>query len=167
MFATCGITIKLVTPLKTIVVFCIENNLPYPGFLVLDTPLLTYREPMTSRYGDLSDDEKVIKKTGLAEHFYKPKHLASLKDKVQFIVIENSDPPTAIWDVARIETFRASKAMADLVCWQDVCDWTRSLKINFELSREVAEFTNKWGKGLTCCCELGSECLSIALSPLG
>lgn len=86
-----------------IVVFCIENDLPYPGFLVLDTPLLTYREPMTSRYGELSDDEEVLKKTGLAEHFYK--HLASLKAKVQFIVIENSDPPTAIRDVARIETF--------------------------------------------------------------
>ncbi|SIT14301.1 MAG: hypothetical protein C9355_09795 [Thalassolituus maritimus] len=86
-----------------IVVFCIENDLPYPGFLVLDTPLLTYREPMTSRYGELSDDEKVLKKTGLAENFYK--HIASLKDKVQFIVIENSDPPTAIRDIARIETF--------------------------------------------------------------
>ncbi|KAA0020253.1 hypothetical protein F0A16_00080 [Salinicola corii] len=86
-----------------IVVFCIENELPYPGFLVLDTPLLTYREPMTSRYGELSEDEKVLKKTGLAEHFYK--HLSSLKDKVQFIVIENSDPPTAIRNVARIETF--------------------------------------------------------------
>jgi hypothetical protein len=86
-----------------IVVFCIDNNLPYPGFLVLDTPLLTYREPMTSRYGELSDDEKVLKKTGLAEHFYK--HLASLKDKVQFIVIENSDPPIAIRDIACIETF--------------------------------------------------------------
>ncbi|MBA6418155.1 hypothetical protein [Pseudomonas sp. 5Ae-yellow] len=86
-----------------IVVFCIENDLPYPGFLVLDTPLLTYREPMKSRYGELSDDEKVLKKTSLAEHFYK--HIASLKDKVQFIVIENSDPPTAIRDIARIETF--------------------------------------------------------------
>ncbi len=86
-----------------IVVFCIENDLPYPGFLVLDTPLLTYREPMTSRYGELSDDEEILKKTGLAEHFYK--HLASMKGKVQFIVIENSDPPTAIRDVARIETF--------------------------------------------------------------
>lgn len=86
-----------------IVVYCIENDLPHPGFLVLDTPLLTYREPMTSRYGELSDDEKVLKKTGLAEHFYK--HLASLKDKVQIIVIENSDPPVAIRDVARIETF--------------------------------------------------------------
>ncbi|WP_150911765.1 coiled-coil domain-containing protein [Marinobacter halotolerans] len=86
-----------------VVVFCIENDLPHPGFLVLDTPLLTYREPMTSRYGELSDDEKVLKKTGLAEHFYK--HLASLKDKVQIIVIENSDPPVAIRDVARIETF--------------------------------------------------------------
>lgn len=86
-----------------IVVFCIENKLPYPGFLVLDTPLLTYREPMTSRYGELSDDERELKKTSLAEHFYK--HLASLRDKVQFIVIENSDPPTTIQDQAQIEIF--------------------------------------------------------------
>lgn len=90
-----------------IVVFCIDNELPYPGFLVLDTPLLTYREPMASRYGELTDDEKALKKTGLAEHFYK--HLASLKDKVQFIVIENSDPPTASRDHARIETFSGLK----------------------------------------------------------
>ena len=47
--------------------------------------------------------KKDLKKTGLAEHFYK--HLASLKDKVQFIVIENSDPPTDIRDFAHIETF--------------------------------------------------------------
>lgn len=86
-----------------IIVFCIENQLPYPSFLVLDTPLLTYREPMTSRYGELSDDERALKKTGLAEHFYK--HLDSLKDKVQLIVIENSDPPDSTRDIARIETF--------------------------------------------------------------
>lgn len=86
-----------------IIIFCIKNNLPHPGFLVLDTPLLTYREPMISRYGELSDDEKALKKTGLAEHFYK--HLASLENEVQFIVIENSDPPTAIRNLARIDTF--------------------------------------------------------------
>lgn len=86
-----------------VIVYCIENKLPHPGFLVLDTPLLTYREPMTSRHGELSEDETVLKATSLAEHFYK--HLASLKNKVQFIVIENSDPPTAIRHLARIETF--------------------------------------------------------------
>ena len=86
-----------------VIVYCIENKLPHPGFLVLDTPLLTYREPMTSRHGDLSEDEAALKATSVAQHFYK--HLASLKNEVQFIVIENSDPPAAIRHLARIEVF--------------------------------------------------------------
>lgn len=86
-----------------LITYCIENNLPHPGFLVLDTPLLTYREPLTSRHGELSEDEAALKATNLAEYFYK--HLASLKNEVQFIVIENSDPPTSIRDLAQIETF--------------------------------------------------------------
>lgn len=86
-----------------IIVYCVENELPHPGFVVLDTPLLTYREPMSSRHGELSADEALLKTTSVAEHFYK--HLASLKDKVQFIVIENTDPPAAVQDLANIETF--------------------------------------------------------------
>jgi hypothetical protein len=56
-------------------VYCIEKKLPHPGFLVLDTPLLTYREPLTSKHGDLSEDEAALKATSVAENFYK--HLAS------------------------------------------------------------------------------------------
>jgi hypothetical protein len=76
--------------------------LPYPGVLVLDSPLLTYREPK-SRHGKLSPDEVALKQTSLAEKFYK--HLASLEDKLQVIVIENSDPPEAIENLAHIELF--------------------------------------------------------------
>src|SRR5690606_35573441 len=86
-----------------IAVYCIDKGLPHPGFLVLDTPLLTYREPLKSKHGDLSDDEKVLKATSLAGKFYK--HLASLEEKLQIIVIENSDPPAAIEDLAHIEVF--------------------------------------------------------------
>lgn len=86
-----------------VIVHCIENDLPHPGFLVLDTPLLTYREPLTSKHGGLSQDEAALKASSLAEHFYR--HLASLKDQVQVIVIENSDPPAAIAGLARIEVF--------------------------------------------------------------
>ncbi|AEI83127.1 hypothetical protein CNE_BB2p03320 (plasmid) [Cupriavidus necator N-1] len=86
-----------------VIVHCIDNKLPHPGFLVLDTPLLTYREPLESKYGDLSPDEAALKATSLAEHFYK--HLASLAAHVQVIVIENSDPPSAMNGLARIETF--------------------------------------------------------------
>ena len=84
-------------------VHCIKNNLPHPGFLVLDTPLLTYREPLSSKHGDLSQDEQALKASSLAEHFYR--HLASLKKYVQVIVIENSDPPLAIQQLSRIEVF--------------------------------------------------------------
>lgn len=86
-----------------VAVHCIDKGLPHPGFLVLDTPLLTYREPLKSKHGDLSDDETALKATSLAEKFYK--HLASLEEKLQVIVIENSDPPAAIEDLAYIEVF--------------------------------------------------------------
>lgn len=86
-----------------VAVHCIDKGLPHPGFLLLDTPLLTYREPLNSKHGDLSDDEKALKATSLAEKFYK--HLASLENKLQVIVIENSDPPAAIQDLAYIELF--------------------------------------------------------------
>lgn len=88
----------------SVIVYCIENDLPHPGFLVLDTPLLTYREPMSfPKYGELSEDEIALKSTNLAEHFYR--HLASLSHHVQFVVIENSDPPEQVRSLARIETF--------------------------------------------------------------
>ena len=86
-----------------VIIHCIDNNRPHAGFLVLDTPLLTYREPLKSKYGDLSQDEAELKATSLAEHFYK--YLSSLAERVQVIVIENSDPPSAIDGLARIETF--------------------------------------------------------------
>lgn len=86
-----------------VAIYCIDKGLPHPGFLLLDTPLLTYREPLKSKHGDLSDDEKALKATSLAEKFYK--HLASLENKLQVIVIENSDPPAAIQDLAYIELF--------------------------------------------------------------
>lgn len=91
-----------------VIVHCINNNLPHPGFLVLDTPLLTYREPLVSKYGELSPDEAALKATSLAEHFYK--YLSDLAEHLQVIVIENSDPPPGIDRIARIETFTGDPA---------------------------------------------------------
>ncbi|MFN9474951.1 hypothetical protein [Acidovorax sp.] len=85
-----------------VIIHCIDNDLPHPGFLVLDTPLLAYREPK-SKHGALSPDEIAMKQTSLAEKFYR--HLASLGDKLQVIVIENSDPPAEIEKLAHIEMF--------------------------------------------------------------
>ncbi|QHE89209.1 hypothetical protein [Hydrogenophaga sp. BPS33] len=86
-----------------IAIHCIDKGLPHPGFIVLDTPLLTYREPLRSRHGELSEDEKALKSSSLAEKFYR--HLASLEGKLQVIVLENADPPAEIEDLAFIEVF--------------------------------------------------------------
>ena len=65
--------------------FCKENELAHPGFLVLDSPLLAYREP-ESKEDDLSG-------TDVQEKFYSD--LAKW-DVRQIIVIENVDPPDEI-----------------------------------------------------------------------
>jgi chromosome segregation ATPase len=78
-----------------VLLFCHEKELPHPSFLVLDTPLLTYREPLKNpRHGDLTADEAELKASSLQDHFYA--HLASLHDKAQFIILENVDPPADV-----------------------------------------------------------------------
>ncbi|MCB4806090.1 hypothetical protein QO001_003891 [Methylobacterium brachiatum] len=83
--------------------FCHRRRLPHPGFVVLDTPLLTYREPLRSRHGPLSEDEEALKGAGIGSRFYE--HLAGLSEIGQFLVIENSDPPAGIERVANVQAF--------------------------------------------------------------
>lgn len=63
--------------------FCLEHDLPHPGFLVLDSPLLAYWKP--------EGDEDDLSGTDLKEKFYE--YLLGLKAKAQIIVIENEHPP--------------------------------------------------------------------------
>lgn len=65
--------------------FTKRNNLPHPGFVVLDTPLLAYREP--------DGDEDDLTGTDVHTRFYKQMH--SITDR-QIIVLENVDPPNEI-----------------------------------------------------------------------
>jgi hypothetical protein len=83
--------------------YCRSRNLPHPGFLVLDTPLITYRDPIRSHLGALSADEQAIARTNLKEEFFK--HLASLSDFGQFILFDNTDPADGADRYAFIETF--------------------------------------------------------------
>ena len=84
--------------------FCHERDLPHPGVVVLDTPLLTYRDPIkTPKHGKLSADEKTLAQTSLKEKFFE--HLHSLRDLGQFIIFENVDLPSKIDELAKIETF--------------------------------------------------------------
>lgn len=66
--------------------FCLQNNKPHPGFIVLDSPLLSYREPESA-----ADD---LRGTDLNDAFYA--YLAILPNDRQVIVVENTDPPSGV-----------------------------------------------------------------------
>lgn len=66
--------------------FCRQHETPHPGFVVLDSPLLSYREPESA-----SDD---LRGTDLNDHFYG--YLELLKQDRQVIIIENTDPPAEV-----------------------------------------------------------------------
>lgn len=63
--------------------FCIKAEMPHPGFALIDSPLVVYREPDTDE-GGFSHDVKDAFYRSIAEDF-----LAS-----QVIIFENEDPPS-------------------------------------------------------------------------
>ncbi|MEJ0027683.1 MAG: hypothetical protein WDN01_16790 [Rhizomicrobium sp.] len=66
--------------------FCRKNDKPHPGFLILDSPLLSYRKP------DNQEDD--LRGTDLNTKFYT--YLQALSANEQVIIVENTDPPAAI-----------------------------------------------------------------------
>ena len=70
------------------------NDLAHPGFVVLDTPLLAYREP--------EGDEDDLTGTDVQERFYE--FLVERTER-QVIVLENVDPPTSIQDRPQVMFF--------------------------------------------------------------
>ena len=63
--------------------FCRERNLPHPGFVVLDSPLLAYWKP--------EGDDDDLRGTDLKEMFYR--YLLGLRKDSQIIIVENEHPP--------------------------------------------------------------------------
>jgi hypothetical protein len=63
--------------------YCKEQATPHPGFALLDSPLLSYKEP------DGEDDD--LRHTDLKARFYE--HLKQIARDHQVIIIENTDPP--------------------------------------------------------------------------
>jgi hypothetical protein len=89
-----------------LLLFCRNRGLPHPGFLVLDTPLLTYRDPIDDDV--LTEDERELASSSLKEYFFE--HLASVSDGGQFIVVENVDPPANLSASANVEVFSGSRS---------------------------------------------------------
>ena len=75
--------------------YCRTKATPHPGFVILDSPLLAYRAP--------EGDEDDLRGTDLNEQFYS--YLAGLPDDRQVIIIENTDPPSAIKARPEVEMF--------------------------------------------------------------
>jgi len=89
--------------------YCHDRALPHPGFIVLDSPLLTYRDPVKNpKHGDLDADEQALAQTTVRERFFE--HLATLKDVGQIIVFDNIDPPSSTDKFAKPELFSKSSA---------------------------------------------------------
>jgi hypothetical protein len=69
--------------------FCLDHDLPHPGFVVLDSPLVTYRPPDQGEQANPDDtlDESV------AARFY-----ADIQESFsgQIVIMENMDPPDAL-----------------------------------------------------------------------
>jgi hypothetical protein len=80
-------------------------GLPHPGLIVLDTPLLTYREPLESKYGELSPDEVELTNTGLATRVYASREPEGYWT---FVVVETKDVPEDVGVPLPVETFTAT-----------------------------------------------------------
>lgn len=75
--------------------FCHKNGMPHPGFLILDSPLLSYRKP------DNQEDD--LRGTDLNSQFYA--QLQGLNADGQVIIVENSDPPTTVQLLPQVTKF--------------------------------------------------------------
>lgn len=75
--------------------YCRQNEMPHPGFVILDSPLLAYKEPQ-------GDDENIAG-TDLKERFYE--HLLKFIGAQQLFIVENTEPPASLLNNINHETF--------------------------------------------------------------
>ena len=75
--------------------YCKQQGTPHPGFALLDSPLLSYKEP------DGADDD--LRHTDLKMRFYD--YLKKISDDQQVIIVENTDPPDDVRAMPRAQRF--------------------------------------------------------------
>lgn len=73
---------------------CLNAELPFPGVVVIDSPLVVYREP---------DPEEGTFPTAVKEYFYKS--IAGAFKDAQVLILENDAPPAKLDEEANIITF--------------------------------------------------------------
>ncbi|MGW2364665.1 hypothetical protein ACWCZ5_03645 [Streptomyces sp. NPDC001667] len=83
--------------------FCIERDLPHLGFVVLDSPVVTYRQPVKSTPDDPDLPDVRITST-VVDRFYED----MLAFPGQAVIIENGDPPLGVLSEATTYHFTAA-----------------------------------------------------------
>nr|WP_107908932.1 hypothetical protein [Streptomyces chartreusis] len=76
--------------------FCLSNSRPHPGFIVLDSPVVTYRDPIEESIG-----EDVELTSNVVDHFYR----RMLDFPGQAVILENGDPPADVISQASVYRF--------------------------------------------------------------
>lgn len=82
---------------------CRGENLPHPSVVVLDSPLVAYREPDST-----SGDAQKFRQAGVKEAFYRS--MASTGMSGQVIVFENEDPPQNLTSIITQHHFTKSSS---------------------------------------------------------
>ncbi len=80
--------------------YCEERDLPHPGVTVLDSPLVTYRQPETAAASVDNKDEYLS--FDVAAAFYR---YLDIEAPAQTVVIENTTPPAQLSDTAVVHHF--------------------------------------------------------------
>ncbi|WP_237228812.1 hypothetical protein [Rubinisphaera sp. JC750] len=78
--------------------YCRKVKRPHPGLVVLDSPLVAYRE---------SDSQQLVESAGVKESFYRS--LSKEQKSQQVIVFENEDPPEDVQDKILFYHFSGDK----------------------------------------------------------
>lgn len=81
--------------------YCLDNSRPHLGFVVLDSPVVTYRDPISEPVG-----EDVDLTSNVVEHFYRD----MLNFPGQAVILENGDPPVDVISRARIYRFAGTRS---------------------------------------------------------
>ncbi|MFD6126931.1 hypothetical protein ACFWHE_35635, partial [Streptomyces hydrogenans] len=87
----------------TLARYCIERDHPHLGFVVLDSPVVTYRQPVKSTPQDPDVPDVRITST-VVDRFYED----MLAFPGQAVIIENGDPPMGVLSEATTYNFTAA-----------------------------------------------------------
>jgi len=90
--------------------FCMKKNLPHPGFLVLDSPLTSYKEGRDRPSGEDRTREIAESKIDptIENGFWVS--LKELSRDIQIVVLDNKEPPSAIASIIDYTYFAGKKA---------------------------------------------------------